>query len=115
PDGIPFTIEARFPHGLLDVGVREWQRAADGEDLRVSVDTFHADLTINSDGTLSVQEETRVSVLEGALHQGVRSLSLLYIDNVGQPAVSINGEALVPGDGDCTNCFVINELPRPNN
>ncbi len=115
PNGLPFEVEANFPHGLLDVAVREWQRDYDGESLRVDVDNFQSDLTINGDGTLSVHEETHISILEGALHQGFRSLNLLNIDKVEEPSVIVNGQPLTAGEGDCSGCYVINTLPRAEN
>jgi hypothetical protein len=115
PDGTPFEVEAHFPHGLLDVGVRPWQRDYDGEHLRVDVNNFQAALTLNTDGTLNVHEETALSVLEGALHQGSRSIKLLYMDSVSNPNVAVSGQPLAPGDGDCTGCYTINTLPRAGN
>jgi hypothetical protein len=110
PDGDAYIVEAYFPHGLLDVGVREWQREADGEALRVDVDRFHADITINADGTLTVQEQTSLTVLEGALHQGVRTIRLLYLDEITEPTAAVNGQPLAPGSGDCTGCFEVNRV-----
>lgn len=111
-DGVPYIVEAHFPHGLLDVGVREWQREYDGNTLQVDIEQFHVDLTINSDGTLNVREDTRVTVIDGALHQGVRELKRLYLDDFAAPSVAINGEPLAEGSGECTGCFVINTFDR---
>ena len=115
PDGASFIVEAHFPHGLLDVGVRQWQREVDGDLLRVEIDRFDTDITINQDGTLSVSEQTALTVLEGALHQGSRSLKLLYLDEVGNPSVAINGQPLDAAEADCTNCYQINVLAGADN
>jgi hypothetical protein len=112
PDGVPFEVEASFPHGILPVGVQEWQLAADSESLAVSADSFLADLAINADGTLSVHEVTTLEVEEGALHQGYRTLLLDRIDNVTVNEVTVNDQPLAPSPASCAGCYVADSVPR---
>lgn len=115
PNGTPFDVAAYFPHGLMPINVQEWQRVSDGEFLAIELEDFHADLTINADGTLNVHEDSTLTVEAGALHQGFRTQSLQYIDQMDVMSVTVNEQALAEGQGDCTGCYVTGVLPRSDN
>lgn len=114
PDGTAFEVEAHFPHGLIAAGLQDWQRVWDGEHLDIAVERFHADLTIQPDGTIHVEETTDLRVKAGTLHQGFRAISLLYIDDVTNLRAGQDGQALSESPGECSGCFVVRRVPRPD-
>ncbi|MCC6169730.1 MAG: DUF2207 domain-containing protein [Caldilineaceae bacterium] len=114
PDGMAFEVEAHFPHGRVDTDMQDWQRAWDGEHLDIAVERFHADLTLQPDGIVHVEETTDLRVAAGTLHQGFRTISLLYIDDVTHVRAGQDGQALSQGSGGCRDCFVVNRLERPD-
>lgn len=114
PDGLAFEVEAHFPHGLISADVQDWQRAWDGEHLDIAVERFYADLTIQPGGSVHVEETTDLRVAAGMLHQGFRTISLLYIDDVTHVRAGQDGQALSQGADGCSSCFVVNRLERPD-
>ncbi len=107
PDGTPFTVQAYLPPDAGALGVQDWQRAYDSENLRVVATDFTSDLTVENSGQLQVREVTTAEVAVGTLHQGFQRLSLQYVDGVEIQSVSLNGQPLVPSPGECAGCYVV--------
>jgi hypothetical protein len=113
PDGVPFTVIAEFPHGLLGLSALDWQADQDHALLDVQIDRGHSDITIEPNGDLRVRETTDFSIVEGALHYGFLSRSLLYADAIEVEEVLLDGEPLQAEWMPCHGCYTISQTPRP--
>ncbi len=113
PDGVAFTVEADFPHGLLGLSATDWQADADQAALAVQMDSVHSDVTIEPNGDLRIQETSEFTVLDGALHFGFLSHSLLYAEDVIVDEVRFNGKPLRADRAPCTACYTATRVDRP--
>ena len=113
PDGLAFTVQADFPHGLLGLSALDWQADADHASLDVHLDRADSAITVEANGDLLVRETTDFTVVDGALHYGFLSRSLLYADAITVEEVRINGELLTAGSLPCHGCFTVTQVPRP--
>lgn len=82
PDGTAFQVMVGFPHGLVQASVQPWQRQEDSADLVYSIPAVDVELDIDADGVVRVTERQTVSVYEGILYAGQRTIPLAYVDGL---------------------------------
>ncbi len=110
-DGEPLEIEVGFAHGMVQAARQPWQQAIDAANMRIDIPEVAVGVTVQYDGRLDVSEETTVAVEAGVLDQGVRSIALLYMDDIVDVDVLQDGKVLPLGQEGCSNCFVLRPQP----
>lgn len=110
-DGEPLEIEVGFAHGVVQAVRQPWQQADDAANVRVAIAQVDVGVTVQYDGRLDVTEESSVTVEQGVLEQGSRSIRLLYMDAIRDIRVMQDGRWLALGQEGCTECFVVRQQP----
>lgn len=114
PDGIAFQVQVVFPHGLTGATRQPWQRREDEASLRYRLAALDVDLTLTRDGTVTVEEQQRISVTAGTMAEGQRRISLAGLDELRAVALWEGSDqrfapATAPG---CDYCFEMVAKPR---
>lgn len=112
PDGEAFNVVVRFPHGLVDAGVSDWQKDVDRETLGLTIDRIDTTLAVQTDGAVQVHERMEVSIERSYMYEASRFLALTYVDGVQDIMVAKDGEALRRSPGNCEMCYTVLEQPR---
>lgn len=109
PDGTPLEVMVRFPHGLTNATVSDWQRRIDEALASYRWSAFEVDMSLESDGSLDVTERQTLVVENGYLYHGYRTIPWLYLDQITDVQVSSDGEAFRWSAEPCEGCFIVEE------
>ena len=109
PDGQSMEILVSFPHGLTTATAPDWQREMDQVQAVYRWEMFDVDMTIASDGTLTVEEAQTLTVDEGYLYHGYREVPWLYLDRITDVAVWGGGRTFEFSTAPCDYCYVVEE------
>ncbi len=112
PDGTAFQVQVGFPAGIVAAQAQAWQREEEQAQLQYRLTGFDVELALGADGMLTVDEYQSVAVDAGALYNGNRSISLLYLDKVSGVALWEGDQAFTQQAGGCDYCFTLQESPR---
>ncbi len=109
PDGTAFEIIVGFPRGLTSATVTDWQRRIDERQAAYRWEAFDVDLSLGPDGVLRVTEEQTLSVEQGHLYHGYRTIAWLYLDQITDIEVRADGRPLEFSATPCEYCYVVEE------
>ncbi len=109
PDGTPFEVLVSFPDRLGTAAVPDWQRRIDERQTSYHWEAFDVSLTIRPDGSLRVTEEQTISVDEGILYHGYRTIPWLYLDGIADVEVRADGRQFQSSATPCDYCYVVEE------
>ncbi|MCX6048021.1 MAG: DUF2207 domain-containing protein, partial [Chloroflexi bacterium] len=112
PDGVNFQVQVGFPPNLVPAEKQAWQDREDTAQLAYRFLSLDTDLTINSDGTLWVDEAQQIAVDAGALNQGYRTLSTRFLDTVDQASVREGDQVFTEANTNCAYCLQMTTTPR---
>lgn len=115
PDGTAFEVEVGFPHGMTNAAVTDWQRQFDEQQMSYRWESFDVDLTIASDGTLTVTEKQTLAVDEGYLYHGYRTIPWLYLDRITDVELRSGERTFRLSDTPCEYCYIVEEEPGSHN
>lgn len=109
PDGTALEIIVSFPQDVTSARVTDWQRRIDDRLTSYHWSAFDVTLTIGPDGSLHVVEEQTISVDEGHLYHGYRSIPWLYLDGITDAEVRADDRPFQLSTTPCDYCYVIEE------
>jgi len=111
PDGTAFEVEVGFPHGLTSAEITDWQRRADEIITSYRWTELDVDLTVASDGSLTVEESHTLHVDVGHLYSGYRIIPWLYLDQITNVGVESTAQQFRFSETPCEYCYVVEEKP----
>lgn len=111
PDGTAFEVLVGFPDELGAAAVPGWQRRIDEQQTSYHWETFDVALSIESDGSLSLIEEQTITVDEGILYHGYRTIPWLYLDRITEIEVRGDDRPFEFSTSPCDYCYVVEEKP----
>ncbi len=107
-----FSVEADFPHGLVNAAVQDWQKAVDSRDLAVAVTRFDLDIHVKKSGILVVREQMDLAVNAGVLYNAHREIRRLYLDDITHLRVTQDDQLLPVAEPPCEPCLTLSSIPR---
>ncbi|MFN8486315.1 MAG: DUF2207 domain-containing protein [Caldilineaceae bacterium] len=105
PNGVNFQVQVGFPGNLVTAEQQPWQAQEDAAQLVYRFTAIDTDLTINADGTLTIDEAQQVAVEAGALTQGNRQMATRFLDAIDQVTLHEGDQAFTEATTDCDYCF----------
>ena len=82
PDGVAFQVQVGMPATATTATVQSWQAAEDAAKLAYRFRRLDVELTLNNDGSMTVEERHQLSVDAGAMAEGSRTIPLFLVDAI---------------------------------
>lgn len=112
PDGAVFQVLVGFPRTGITAEKQPFQLQEEQETLAYRFESLDVNLFINPDGRVVVEEAHRLSVLQGLLRQGERTIPLAYTDGITNVQVFEGETPLTQAISLCEDCFTVSEQDR---
>ena len=112
PNGVNFQVQVGFPGNLVAAEQQPWQAHEDAAQLVYRFMAINTDLTINADGTLTVDEAQQVAVEAGALTQGNRQIATRFLDALDGVTLHEGDQPFTETTTACDYCFQITTEKR---
>ncbi len=112
PDGAVFQVLVGFPKAGITAEKQPYQIQEEQATLAYRFESLDVDLFINPDGRVVVEEAHRVSVSQGLLRQGERTIPLAYTDGITNVQVFEGEIPLTQSITLCEDCFTVSEHER---
>lgn len=112
PDGTAFQVLVAFPKEGITAEKQPYQIEEENAELAYRIEAVDVDMFVGADGQVTIEEAHRISVLEGQLRFGNRTIPMAYTDGI-ENIVVFEGEIpLTQTISLCDDCFTVAEWDR---
>jgi hypothetical protein len=112
PDGPAFQVLVAFPKAGITAEAQPYQLEEENAPLAYRFESLDVEMFIQPNGQVIVEEAHRLSVLQGLLRRGERTIPLAYTDGITNVQVFEGDVPLNQTISLCDDCFTVAEVNR---